>query len=146
MSERAKEVSRMEDEAQSNQRPPGNVTEMPWLLISNQIQQMNSSINERFNAMEKSINERFNAMDKSINERFDAVNRRIDDLKEDMDRRFEAVDRRFEAVDRRFDSLEKRIDSVESNMLQKPGFLWGILGSVLLLFLGAILNQHIHIF
>ncbi|MFX4303650.1 hypothetical protein ACOJUR_15515 [Alicyclobacillus tolerans] len=139
MSERAKEVSQMEDELQSHQRQPGNVTEMPWLLISNQIQQMNSSINERFNAMEKSINERFNAMEKSINERFDAVNRRIDDLKEDMDRRFEAVDRRFEAV-------EKRIDSLENKMLQKPGFLWGILGSVILLLLGALLNQHIHIF
>ncbi len=35
------------------------------------------------------------------------------DLKEGMDRRFEAVDQRFEAVDRRFEAVDQRFEAVD---------------------------------
>ena len=38
------------------------------------------------------------------------TNRRFEELREDMNRRFEAVDKRFEAMDKRFEELSRRID------------------------------------
>lgn len=35
----------------------------------------------------------------------------IMDMKQEMDRRFEAVDRRFESMDRKFESLEAKFDN-----------------------------------
>jgi hypothetical protein len=39
------------------------------------------------------------------------TNRRFEELRQDMDRRFEAVDRRFEAVDRRFEAIIEELRS-----------------------------------
>lgn len=37
----------------------------------------------------------------------------VRELKDDMDRRFDAVDRRFEAVDRRFEAVDQRFEDVD---------------------------------
>jgi hypothetical protein len=39
------------------------------------------------------------------------TNRRFEELRQDMDRRFEAIDRRFEAVDRRFEAIIEELRS-----------------------------------
>jgi chromosome segregation ATPase len=39
------------------------------------------------------------------------TNRRFEELRQDMDRRFEAVERRFEAVDRRFEAIIEELRS-----------------------------------
>jgi hypothetical protein len=41
------------------------------------------------------------------------TNHRFEELRQDMNRRFEAVDRRFEAVDRRFEAVDRRFEAVD---------------------------------
>lgn len=74
----------MSDEGEKPQES-GQVLEMPWVLISNQIQQLNTSLNERFNDVNARFNERFNDMNVRFNERFNDMNARFDDLKTRMD-------------------------------------------------------------
>jgi hypothetical protein len=40
------------------------------------------------------------------------TNRHFEELRQDMDRRFEAVERRFEAVDRRFEAVDRRFEAI----------------------------------
>jgi hypothetical protein len=41
---------------------------------------------------------------------------RLDDLKENVNRRFDAVDGRFDAVDRRFDQVDRRLGSIDARL------------------------------
>jgi hypothetical protein len=41
------------------------------------------------------------------------TNRHFEELRQDMDRRFEAIDRRFEAVDRRFEAIDRRFEAID---------------------------------
>jgi hypothetical protein len=41
------------------------------------------------------------------------TNRHFEELRQDMDRRFEAVERRFEAVDRRFEAIDRRFEAID---------------------------------
>jgi hypothetical protein len=60
----------------SNLPPATPVVEMPWVLISNQIQQLSSQMNERFNDQRLRFEDRFDQIDK----RFEQVDKRIDGL------------------------------------------------------------------
>ena len=139
MTESAKVVSEMNDEV-NEQSKNGQVVDMPWVLISNQIQQLSTNMNERLNA----------------------INLRIDDFRDEVRQRFEQVDKRFEQVDKHFDSLETEVKEIKQtlantatkaevaeikqSMITKPGYFTMLIGSVVLLILGALLNQHVHLF
>ena len=47
---------------------------------------------------------------------FEAADKQQQALREDMNKRFEAVDKRFEAVDKRFEAMDKRFESVQQQM------------------------------
>ena len=51
-----------------------DVVEMPWVMISNQIQQLSTQMNERFNDQRIRFEDRFTQIDKRI----DQVDKRID--------------------------------------------------------------------
>ena len=40
----------------------------------------------------------------------------IKDLKQDMNKKFEAVDKRFDVIEKRFEGVERRLDKVEDKM------------------------------
>jgi len=106
--------------------PPANtVVEMPWVLISNQIQQLSSQMNERFNDQRLRFEDRFDQVDK----RFEQVDKRF----EEVDKRFEQVDKRFEQVDKHFELLEGRLTFRNSTWL-------AIVVALLTLVLGALLS------
>lgn len=73
------------------------VVEMPWVLISNQIQQLSAQMNERFNDQCLRFDDRFNEQ-----------HGRFED-------RFEEIDQRFEQADHRLDGLEGRLTFRNSN-------------------------------
>ncbi len=99
----------------SNAQKPGHLLEMPWVLISNQI----SQLNERFN----DINERFN----DVNGRFNDMNARIDGLNSNLSRRFQdgltnlstRVDDLDLNISRRIDGLDKRMDSLDTRLANR---------------------------
>ncbi len=70
------------------------------------------------------------SMDKkfdAVNVRFDAVDRKF----EAMDRRFDAADRKFEAMDRRFDAVDRKFDALNdkhAQIIEKIGDakVWGL--------------------
>ena len=95
---------------ESNELPSATtVREMPWVLICNQIQQLSSQMNERFNDQRLRFEDRFDA----------------------IDQRFEQVDQRFEQVDKRFDTLEGRLTFRNSTwitmILAAIGIILGVL-------------------
>ena len=53
------------------------------------------------------------ALREDMNRRFEAVDKRFEEMREDMNRRFETVDKRFEAVDKRFEAVDKRFASTQ---------------------------------
>ena len=136
MTEPVKDVKSVMDE--DNTPKSNSVVEMPWILISNQIQQLNTNMNERLNA----INLRIDDFREEVRQRFEQVDKRF----EQVDKRFEQVDKRFEQMDKRMDELKQEIDVAKKSMLTKPGYYAGIAGAVLMLVLGALLNQHIRLF
>jgi uncharacterized coiled-coil protein SlyX len=52
----------------------------------------------------------------------DQLGREVANLRNDMNRGFEAVDRRFEAVDRRFDGLDRRLEILDERVGRQ--FVW----------------------
>jgi tetrahydromethanopterin S-methyltransferase subunit G len=101
----------MSDEAKKPQES-SPVLEMPWVLISNQIQQLNTSLNERFN---------------DVNARFGDLKTRMDDMNTNLSRRIEEVNtnlaKRIEDVNthlnHRMDGLDKRMDGVEARLTHR---------------------------
>ncbi|MBI2571009.1 MAG: hypothetical protein HYV63_28725 [Candidatus Schekmanbacteria bacterium] len=59
-------------------------------------------------AMREESNRRFEAMDR----RFEAVDRRF----EAVDQRFDAMDQRFDAMDQRFDAMDQRFDAMDQRI------------------------------
>ncbi len=95
-----------EDPAMADEKAPepttGAVVEMPWVLISNQIQLLSTQMNERFNDQRVRFDDRFAQMDKRFDDRFAQMDKRFDD-------RFAQMDKRFDQVDKRIDGLEARL-------------------------------------
>ena len=60
--------------------------------------------------LDRELRGEMKALREDMDKRFEAVNKRFAEMREDMDKRFEAVDRRFEAVDRRFAEMRKDMD------------------------------------
>jgi len=52
------------------------------------------------------ILEKLNSLSRRVDDKFASLEKQIDLLRDDMNRRFEAVDKRFEAVDKRFDDQQ----------------------------------------
>ena len=74
----------------SNLPPAPPVVEMPWVLISNQIQQLSSQMNERFNDQRLRFEDRFEQIDK-----------RIDGLESRLSQRIDQVDKRIDCLEAR---------------------------------------------
>ena len=94
-------------------RESGSVIDMPWVLISNQIQQLNTSMNQRFTDERARMDDRFAALEKRMDDRFAQVDQRfqqIDQRFEQIDQRFQQIDQRFEAVDQRLNRMEHRLE------------------------------------
>ncbi|MHB1611991.1 MAG: hypothetical protein ACYCT0_09925, partial [Sulfobacillus sp.] len=68
------------------------VIDMPWVLISNQIQQLNENMNQRFNDERLRMDDRFAAID----QRFAGIDQRLDKLEQDVDQRFTKLEHRLE--------------------------------------------------
>ncbi len=79
------------------------VVEMPWVLISNQIQLLSTQMNERFNDQRARFDDRFAHMEQRFDDRFAQI-----------DQRFDQVDRRIDEVESR---LDKRIDGIETRLV-----------------------------
>lgn len=82
-------------------QPPEStpVIEMPWVLISNQIQQLNENMNQRFNDERLRMDDRFAAIDQrfaGIDQRFAGIDQRLDKLEHGMGQRFEKLEHRLE--------------------------------------------------
>ena len=105
---------------EDNNTQQHSIIEMPWVLISNQIQQMNQNMNARFD---------------DVNKRFDDVNKRIDD-----------VNKRVDGIEEQMKDMKSDMKDMKSDMLTKPGYYTTIIGTIVMLILGALLNQHIHFF
>ncbi len=66
---------------ESSGLPPANpVVEMPWVLISNQIQQLSTQMNERFNDQRIRFEDRFTQIDKRIDDVGTRLSGRIDQV------------------------------------------------------------------
>ncbi len=64
----------------------------------------------------RSNEKRFNDLKEYVDKRFEAVDKKFDDLKEYVDKRIndlkDYVDKRFESLEKRIDSLERRVELV----------------------------------
>lgn len=132
--------------------PPesSSVIEMPWVLISNQIQQLNDNMNQRFNderirmddrfaSQERHFNDRFAGIDQQfagIDQRFDAQERQFNDRFAVIDQRLDKMDQRFDKVDQRFDKLEHRLEFRVSTWL-------AIILAALTLIIGVLLGHSV---
>ncbi|PSR30159.1 MAG: hypothetical protein C7B46_18165, partial [Sulfobacillus benefaciens] len=99
------------------------VIDMPWVLISNQIQQLNENMNQRFNDERLRMDDRFAAQERSLNDRFAAIDQRLD-----------KIDQRMDQMDQRFDKLEHRLEFRVSTWL-------AIILAALTLIIGVLLGH-----
>ena len=71
----------MGDPTEPSSSESTTVREMPWVLISNQIQQLQASMNERFNDQRLRMDEQIH----QLNERFTQVDQRLDKMDQRLD-------------------------------------------------------------
>jgi hypothetical protein len=64
-------------------------------------------------AFREDTNRRFEELREDMERRFEAVDKRFEELREDTNRRFEAVDKRFEEVYRRFDKVDSNFKDLK---------------------------------
>lgn len=120
-----------------------SVIDMPWVLISNQIQQLGDSINQRFTDERVRMDDRFNAMERRMDDRFSQIDRRIDDFKTDVDKRFEQVDKRFEQIDKRFELIDRRFELMDGRLAFRMNIWVGIILAILSALLGLATGNRI---
>jgi anti-sigma-K factor RskA len=117
------------------------VLEMPWVLISNQIQQLNDNLNQRFNDERLRMDERFAALERRTDDRFAALERRIDD-------RFAAQDQRLAAIEQRLNKLEQdtnqRFDKLERRLEFRVSTWLAIVIAALTLIIGVLIGHPVH--
>ena len=141
-----REVSPMADE--TSQTPvAGSVVEMPWVLISNQIQQLNTNINQRFTDERIRMDDRFTTLTQRMDDRFAAQEKRIDDRFDQVTQRFEQVDQRIDTVElrlgQRIDQVDKRLDGLEARLTFRNSTWLTIILALLTLILGVLLAPHL---
>ena len=114
------------------------VIDMPWVLISNQIQQLNDNMNQRFNDERLRMDDRFAALERSANDRFAAIDQRFAGIDQRLDKFEQDVDHRFtkfeQDVGQRFTHLEHRLEFRVSTWL-------AILLAALTLIIGFLLGH-----
>ena len=122
----------MSDTSTTPPEPTTPVIEMPWVLISNQIQQLNDNMNQRFNDERMRMDDRFAAQERSFTDRFAAIDQRFVDI----DQRFSDIDQRLDTIDRRFEKLEHRLEFRVSTWL-------AIILAALTLIIGVLLGHSV---
>ncbi len=115
-----KEDLAMADE-KASEPTTGAVVEMPWVLISNQIQLLSTQMNERFNDQRARFEDRFTQIDKrfddhvaQINQRFNQVDKRIDQVETGLGKRIDEVET---GLGKRINVLENKFDK-QFNVLE----------------------------
>ena len=139
------------------QTPPEStpVIEMPWVFISNQIQQLNENMNQRFNderirmddrfvAQERSFNDRFIAQEQNFNAHFAAIDQRFDAQERSFNDRFAAIDQRFAGIDQRLDKMDDRFDKLEHCLEFRVSTWLTIILAALTLIIGVLLGHPAH--
>jgi len=125
----------------------GSVVEMPWVLISNQIQQLNTNINQRFTDERIRMDDRFTTLTQRMDDRFAAQEKRIDDRFDQVTQRFEQVDQRIDTVElrlgQRIDQVDQRIDDLEARLTFRNSTWLTIILALLTLMLGVLLAPHL---
>ena len=130
-------------EDQSTPQTPGSVVEMPWVLISNQIQLLSTQINERFNDQRLRFEDRFTHIDQHIEEVETRLNQRIDQVDKRIDQVETHLGQRIDQVDKRIDQIDKRIDGIESRLTFRNSTWLTIILGLLTLIIGALLAPHL---
>jgi exonuclease VII large subunit len=120
------------------------VLEMPWVLISNQIQQLNDNINQRFNDERLRMDERFAALERSVNDRFAAQERSLNDRFAAIDQRLAAIDQRLAAIDQRLDKMDQRFGKLEHRLEFRVNTWLAILLAALTLIIGVLIGHPVH--
>lgn len=122
------------DDAPKMPPEPSSVLEMPWVLISNQIQQLNDNMNQRFNDERIRMDDRFAAQERSFNDRFAAIDQRFVAQERSFNDRFAVIDQRFASMDQRLDKIEHRLEFRVSTWL-------AIILAALTLIIGVLLGH-----
>ncbi len=145
----------MSDEVQKPQES-SQLLEMPWVLISNQIQQLNTSLNERFNDVNARLGDvtvRMDDMNASLLRRIEDVNinlsKRIEDVNINLSKRMEDVNtnlsKRIEDVNaslnRRIDGLDKRMDGLAGRLTNRVSIWVAVIAAIASAFLGHAFNR-----
>ncbi|MBU1262032.1 DUF3782 domain-containing protein [bacterium] len=91
---------------------------------------------EEIRLSREETNQRFAEMREETNRRFEAMDKRFSEMREETNRRFEAMDKRFEAMDKRFEAMheemhrgfdEQRKETRKLGMsIRTIGSRWGI--------------------
>ena len=131
---------------------PTPVIEMPWVLISNQIQQLNENMNQRFNderirmddrfaAQERHVTDRFDAQDRNFSDRFAAIDRRFDAQDRNFSDRFTVIEQRLDKMDQRFDKVDEHFDKLEHRLEFRVNTWLAIILAALTLIIGVLLGH-----
>lgn len=120
---------------------PTPVIEMPWVLISNQIQQLNDNMNQRFNDERMRMDDRFAAQERQINDRFVALERSFADRFAAIDQRFVGIDQRLDKMDQRLDKMDQRFDKIEHRLEFRVSTWLAIILAALTLIIGVLLGH-----
>ena len=140
-----------EDATMADEKAPepttGAVVEMPWVLISNQIQLLSTQMNERFNDQRTRFDDRFAHMEQrfddrfaQINQRFDQVDRHIDQVEHRLDQRIDEVEHRLgQRIDQVESKLGQRIDGIEARLTFRNSTWITIILATLGIILGVLL-------
>ena len=120
---------------------PTPVIEMPWVLISNQIQQLNDNMNQRFNDERMRMDDRFAAQERSFTDRFAAQERSFTDRFAAIDQRFVGIDQRFSDIDQRLDKIDQRFEKIEHRLEFRVSTWLAIILAALTLIIGVLLGH-----
>lgn len=146
MMERKRGVNSVMDDDNNIQQH--SVVEMPWVLISNQIQQMNQNVNQRFTSINENVNQRFTSINENMNQRFTSMNENVNLRFNDLNSKMDVLETEVKEIKQALANTATKAEVLEmkQSMLTKPGYYTTIIGTIVMLILGALLNQHIHFF
>lgn len=125
----------MSDEMEKPQTA-NQVLEMPWVLISNQIQQLNTGLNERFN----DVNARFGDLKTRIDDMNTNLSKRIEDVNTNLSKRIEDVNIN---LNHRIDGVDKRMDRLDVRLVNRVSIWVTAIIAALTIILGFLLG-HVH--
>jgi DNA repair exonuclease SbcCD ATPase subunit len=145
-----KEGAPMADPPETPEPPRGAVLEMPWVLLSNQIQQLNDNLNARLSEQkaylddhltqaERRFDERLTQLERRLDARLDEHDRRFAQLEAQIDQRFTQVDQRFAQLEQRFDRMDRRFDALDQRLAFRVNIWVTVVIAALTAILGALL-------